>query len=223
MAEPRADEPRISVHSALMDDRTRRARAPPQPILDRSPERATGLLSEVIGFPLHGLALEVSWYRHPVPSVEKERIAQDYAAYGVVEMGVRPDAPILFDPTAHVGEGHCAIPFHESFPGETYGQERRVGEEAATSDEIVGCVKLEEERLAERQGREGTVPTWLPKVNLVEIPLGLEESEPVSVSDRNKGFHLARLTHSHAEHLLAAIESIHCLVSHSIQDDFRVR
>ena len=67
-----------------------------------------------------------------------------------------------------------------------------MGEEAAASDEVVRGVELEEERLAGCKRRETAVPSRLPEIDLLELALGLEESEPVSIGDGGKGFHLAR-------------------------------
>src|SRR5438093_7578140 len=71
-----------------------------------------------------------------------------------------------------------------------------MGEGTPDSDEVVRGVELEEERLAECQCGEAAVPSRLPEIDLVEFTLGLKKSEPVSVCDSDKGFHLVRLDNS---------------------------
>lgn len=89
----------------------------------------------------------------------------------------------------HLLERCSTILDTEGFPGEACRQERRCFEEGATNDKVAGAMQLEEEGLSKTQGSELNGSTRLPEIDLIQVRLATEKSEPVAVGNANEGPH----------------------------------
>ena len=97
--------------------------------------------------------------------------------------------PVLGDASAHVGEIEGTVGNAEGFPGEADGQEAGVGEDAAAYDEVLGAVKLEEEKFAGDERPELIVAAGLPEVDFVELRAVAQQIEPLAIGYPDEGFH----------------------------------
>ena len=64
-----------------------------------------------------------------------------------------------------------------------------MGEDAATYDEVLGAVQLEQEEFAGEEGVELAVAAGLPEIDFVELRAMAEQVEPLAIRYPDEGFH----------------------------------
>src|SRR5207247_31935 len=83
----------------------------------------------------------------------------------------------------------CAVLNPECPPRQAHRKDRERCKEAATHNEVLRRVQLEEQGLAWVQGTKLPPPSRLPEVHLGKPGLLAEEVEPLVVGDRDKRLH----------------------------------
>jgi hypothetical protein len=162
-----------------------------------------------IGLERHNVGRPALWHRDPIVFGKEKWLGQDPAT----NLKVTPIdwicLTILGNARAHLMQCSRAVSLPKSLPCKRTGESVCVSEYAASHDEIVRRVELEQEQLAFLQRLE-IGAGWSPEIDLCEVGFLPQQFEPFMVCDRDNQLdrHLISLSSSAPARKSAAIDSV---------------